>query len=321
MVRAPRGPSTSRAFTVLVTSGLLAEGAAAWLAYRWAAQALPCRWAPARAVFGPSTTCPVPIALVGHHTLVPVALLGLLVTVSVTLFARSLAAIAVATLRAKRDCARRAIRYPLPSAASLPRPAMSARWLVVIAQDEPAAFCIGLFYPWVVVSSGALPRLSEPGLQAVLGHELSHRRRRDPLRHALAKSVACGLFFLPSLRDLADATRAENEVSADAKAVRYSGKAALAGALLEVLGHPAPAGSAAMATRDLVLLRLDALESGERPKVELRPVRMFLSAAVVAALLGAAAWLPRYPGSRTVELPSHPVPPPHKVLLPHPGRS
>lgn len=266
-------------------------------------------------------TCPVPIALVGHDTLVPAVLLGLLVAASVALFARSLAATAVATLRAKRDCARRAIRYPLPSAASLPRPAMSARWLVVIAQDEPAAFCIGLFYPWVVVSSGALPRLSEPGLQAVLGHELSHRRRRDPLRHALAKSVACGLFFLPSLRDLADATRAENEVSADAKAVCHSGKAALAGALLEVLGHPAPAGSAAMATRDLVLLRLDALESGERPKVELRPVRMFLSAAVVAALLGAAAWLPRYPGSRTVELPSHPVPPPHKVLLPHPGRS
>ena len=75
----------------------------------------------------------MPIALVGHHTLVPVALLGLLVTVSVTLFARSLAATAVATLRAKRDCARRAAGYPLPSAASLPRPAMSARWLVVIA--------------------------------------------------------------------------------------------------------------------------------------------------------------------------------------------
>ena len=109
MVRAPRGPNTSRVFTVLVTSGLLAEGAAAWLAYRWAAQALPCRWAPARAVFGPSTTCPVPIALVGHDTLVPAVLLGLLVAASVALFARSLAATAVATMRAKRDCARRAV--------------------------------------------------------------------------------------------------------------------------------------------------------------------------------------------------------------------
>ena len=321
MVRAPRGPSTSRAFIVLVTSGLLAEGAAAWLTYRWAAQALACRWAPARAVFGQSTTCPVPIALVGHHTLVPVALLGLLVAASVILFARSLAATAVATLRAKRDCARRAVGYPLPVASSLPRPAGSARWLVVIAQDEPAAFCIGLLRPSVVVSSGLVSRLAEPGLRAVVDHELAHRRRHDPLRYALAKSAACSLFFLPSLRDLADATLVENEVSADAKAVCYSGKAALAGALLEVLGHPAPAGSAAMATRDLVLLRLDALESGERPKVELRPVRMFLSVAVVAALLGAAAWLPRYPGSRTVELPSHPVPPSHRVLLPHPGRS
>jgi len=321
MVRALRGPSTSHAFTVLVTSGFVAEGAAAWLAYSWGSQVLPCRWALSWPVFGPpSTTCAVPVALVGHHTLVPAALLGLLVAVSVTLFACSFAATAVATLRAKRGCARRAVRCPLP-AASLRGSAMSPRWLVVIAQDEPAAFCIGLLRPWVVVSSGALARLGEPGLAAVLAHEASHRRRRDPLRYALARSVACGLFFLPSLRDLADATWAENEVSADAKAVRHSGKAALAGALLEVLGHPSPAGSAAMATKDLLCLRLDALESGERPKLELRPVRMFVSAAVVVALLGATAWLPRYPGSRTVELPSHPVPASHKALLPHPGRS
>jgi hypothetical protein len=90
----------------------------------------------------------------------------------------------------------------------------------------------------------------------------------------------------------------------------------LAGALLEVLGHPAPAGSATMATKDLVLSRLDALESGEHPKVQLRPARMFVSAAIVAALLGAAAWLPRCPGSRTVELPSHAVPAPTRSCSP-----
>ena len=313
-MRAPRGPSTSRAFTVLVTSGLLAEGAAAWLAYRWAAQALPCRWAPARAVFGPSTTCPMPIALVGHHTLVPAVLLGLLVTASVALFARSLAATAIATLHAKRDCARRAV-HTLPLLASSIGPNVSPKWLVVIAQDEPTAFCVGLLRPSVVVSSGLVSRLAEPGLRAVVDHELAHRRRRDPLRYALAKSAACGLFFLPSLRDLADATRVENEISADASAARYSGKAALATALLEVLGHPVPAGSAAM---DLISQRLDALESGERPRVELRLARTVVSVAAVAGLLVAAAWL-RYPSSPTVELPSHPVPPSHKVLLPHPG--
>ena len=58
-------------------------------------------------------TCPVPIALVGHDTLVPAVLLGLLVAASVALFARSLAATAVATMRAKRDCARRAVGYVL----------------------------------------------------------------------------------------------------------------------------------------------------------------------------------------------------------------
>jgi Zn-dependent protease with chaperone function len=317
-VRASRGPNTSRAFALLVTGGLLAEGAAAWLAYSWGSQVLPCRWALSWRVFGPpSPTCPMPIALVGHHTLVPAVLLGLLVTASVTLFARSFVAIAVATGQAKRDCARRAVNT-IPLLASSIGPNVSPKWLVVIAQDEPTAFCVGLLRPSVVVSSGLVSRLAEPGLRAVVDHELAHRRRRDPLRYALAKSAACGLFFLPSLRDLADATRVENEVSADASAARYSGKAALATALLEVLGHPVPAGSAAMATKDLISQRLDALESGERPRVELRLARTVVSVAAVAGLLVAAAWL-RYPSSPTVELPSHPVPPSHKVLLPHPG--
>ena len=316
-MRASRGANTSRAFALLVTGGLLAEGAAAWLAYSWGSQVLPCRWALSWPVFGPpSPTCPMPIALVGHHTLVPAVLLGLLVTASVTLFARSFAAIAIATLRAKRDCDRRAVNtILLASSIGLN---VSPKWLVVIAQDDPTAFCVGLLRPSVVVSSGLVSRLAEPGLRAVVDHELAHRRRRDPLRYALAKSAACGLFFLPSLRDLADATRVENEVSADASAARYSGKAALATALLELLGHPVPAGSAAMATKDLISQRLDALESGERPRVELHVTRTLASVAAVAGLLVAAAWL-RYPSSPSVELPSHPVPPSHKVLLPHPG--
>ena len=297
----------------------MAEGAAAWLAYSWGSQVLPCRWALSWPVFGPpSPTCPMPIALVDHHTLVPAVLLGLLVTASVTLFARSFAAIAIATLRAKRDCDRRAVNtILLASSIGLN---VSPKWLVVIAQDDPTAFCVGLLRPSVVVSSGLVSRLAEPGLRAVVDHELAHRRRRDPLRYALAKSAACGLFFLPSLRDLADATRVENEVSADASAARYSGKAALATALLELLGHPVPAGSAAMATKDLISQRLDALESGERPRVELHVTRTLASVAAVAGLLVAAAWL-RYPSSPSVELPSHPVPPSHKVLLPHPGPS
>jgi len=70
--------------------------------------------------------------------------------------------------------------------------------------------------------------------------------------------------------------------------------------LLALLGHPAPLGSATMATAPLLRLRLDALEQGSRPAVPLARGRLVVSVVLVVALLATAAWLPRYPPSRMV---------------------
>lgn len=284
--------SAGRAFAALVALGLGAEGGAAWLAYRWAADVLPCQWGRAREFFGPGTACPMPIALVGDHTLVPVALCGALVLASVVLFARSFTAIALGTRRAKRHLVRHAVMCQLPATFSA---ALSSDFdrLVVIEEERPTAFCVGLWRPRVVVSTGLLEKLGEPALKAVFEHELSHRRRRDPLRRALAKSVARGLFFVASLSDLADVVPAQGEVAADAAAVGSVGREALARALHELLSYPVPAGAAAMGDKDLVMLRLSALETGQRPRARLRAGRLGTSAVGVAVLLGAGAWLPR----------------------------
>ena len=292
----------------MVALGLGAEAAAAWLAYRWAAEVLPCQWGIARELFGPGTACPMPVALVGRRTLVPVVACGALVAVSVALFARSFVTIALATRRAKRQLAQRVVMYQLPPAAAALCLAGDLQRLVVIAEDRPTAFCIGLLRPSVVVSTGLLEHLGEPALRAVVGHELSHLHRRDPLRRALARSIARGLFFVPSLSDLADVVPAEGEVSADAAAVVSVGREPLARALYELLSYPVPAGAAAMGTKDMVVLRLRALETGERPRAHLRTGRLAASALAVAVLLGAGAWLPRRP--HVVVLTPHVVGPP-----------
>jgi len=215
-----RGRSHSRAFFSLLVFGLIVEGLSAWLAWDWAAQVLPCRLHPAQAVFGPSDACPIPIALVGRDTFVPALLLASLVVSSVVVFLLSFGSVVLATFRARQACARH--RVPLPSPfpieAVVPN-ARRAKWLVVVGDDSLSAYCIGLLRPWVVVSSRLLEELSEPGLRAVLEHETSHCHRHDPLRAALAGSLARALFFVPSLGDLAKATLAENEISADARAV------------------------------------------------------------------------------------------------------
>lgn len=285
--------SARGAFAALVALGLGAEGLAAWLAYRWVADVLPCQWGTARELFGPGTACPMPVALVGDHTLVPVVLCGALVIASVALFARSFTATALATRHARHQIARHAVMYQLLPAAAVSCLAGDLARLVVIEEKRPTVFCIGLWRPRVVVSTGLLEKFGEPAMKAVFEHELSHRRRRDPLRRALAKSVARGLFFVPSLSDLADVVPAEDEVAADAAAVGSVGRAPLARALYDVLSYPVPAGAAAMGANELLTLRLNALETGELPRAHLSPLRLTASSVAVVVLLGAGAWLPR----------------------------
>lgn len=312
--------SARGAFAALVALGLGAEGGAAWLAYRWVADVLPCQWGTARELFGPGTACPMPVALVGDHTLVPVALCGALVVASVALFARSFVSIALATRRTRRQVARHVVMHQLPPAAALACLAGDLGRLVVIEDKRPTAFCTGLWRPRVVVSTGLLEKFGEPAMKAVFEHELSHHRRRDPFRRALAKGVARGLFFVPSLSDLADVVPAEDEVAADTAAVGSVGRAPLARALYDVLSYPVPAGAAAMGGKDLLMLRLSALETGELPRAHLSPLRLAASAVAVAVLLGAGAWLPR-PVHVIVLTPHVVSPPPVGRLRPRTARA
>ena len=112
----------------------------------------------------------------------------------------------------------------------------------VIDSAEPLAFCAGFLRPSIYISQGAVDRLTEPELSAVLAHERHHLGSRDPLRRLVAQSLADSLFFVPLLRRISDRYRALGEVAADEAAVRsVRERHSLASALLKFSEHqPVP---------------------------------------------------------------------------------
>lgn len=155
--------------------------------------------------------------------------------------------------------------------------------VLVLAGSRAEAFCAGLLRPRVYLSSGALERLSDAQLRAVIGHEAHHARRRDPLRIFLLRMLGDGLFFLPALSQLTERYREFAEIAADEAALAAVGDASpLAGALLH-LGEIRGSGVVAIAPE-----RVDHL-LGEcrRPRV---PLSLVLGAIVsVIGLLAAAS--------------------------------
>lgn len=57
----------------------------------------------------------------------------------------------------------------------------------ILETTRPVAATVGLMRPTVLLSRGLLDRLSPQAGRAVRAHEAAHRRRRDPLRLALAR--------------------------------------------------------------------------------------------------------------------------------------
>lgn len=150
----------------------------------------------------------------------------------------------------------------------------------VIADAEPKAFCAGLLRPRIYVSTGALKKLEDVELDAVLAHEAHHASRLDPLRLFVTHVLTDALFFLPVMRALHRRHAALTELAADEAAVGSSGTTQpLASALLAFgqVDNAAVIGVSAERVDNLL---------GERPQWEL-PVSLLLAAAVTVAGLGA----------------------------------
>lgn len=111
--------------------------------------------------------------------------------------------------------------------------------------SAPAALCVGVIHPRILVTPGIIERLRDHELDAVLLHEQHHARRRDPLRRAILGAAADVYFYLPVLRWWWERQLAQSELAADRVAIEQLGPRAVASALWRVGSGTCPKGAAA----------------------------------------------------------------------------
>ena len=101
-----------------------------------------------------------------------------------------------------------------------------------IEEARPLAYCAGLIWPRVWISTGAAEALGRDELEAVLLHEAYHLRHRDPLRVFVALVLERTFFGFPMVRALGARFAVAKELDADRSVLEAQRSAApLAGAL------------------------------------------------------------------------------------------
>jgi Zn-dependent protease with chaperone function len=127
---------------------------------------------------------------------------------------------------------------------------LSAKSVLVVSGLPIPAFTAG---PWLrprvylaeslLVGAHALPAAE---LFAVLKHEATHVRRRDPLRFVLLRGLARALFWIPALRAIAEDIADEAEIIADDAATATAGPVAVASALVKLGSWTSPSADRAV---------------------------------------------------------------------------
>lgn len=185
-----------------------------------------------------STSCLTPPPITSQLLAsIAIVVLGLTGVGSIIAIGRALGA----TGAAGRALANLAIPPP-PALFQVTRP-LSLPPVLCLVSDLPSALCAGGLHPTIYLSTGLLNQLSGDEIRAVLIHEASHARRRDPVRRMLRRSLASTLFFIPVLRTWTARAAIQDEIRADRDVIHSCGPEPLARALL--LTAPVPTRAAA----------------------------------------------------------------------------
>ncbi|MDX3308204.1 M56 family metallopeptidase [Streptomyces sp. ME08-AFT2] len=159
----------------------------------------------------------------------------------------------------------------------------TARGVVVLDHDEPAAYCLPGRHRRTVITTGALRALDDDQLEAVLAHERAHQAERHDAVLAWAQVLTNAFPRIPLFR-IAEAEIARLvEMRADDVAAARSGRLTTAAALLAVAGGRAPA-VALSASGSTAARRVRRLIEPHRPLSRTRIVAGSLTAAVALAV-------------------------------------
>ncbi|MCX6551627.1 MAG: M56 family metallopeptidase [Acidobacteria bacterium] len=118
-------------------------------------------------------------------------------------------------------------------AAARPSPSV-----IVLDRPTPVFLCAGVDRPAIIVSTGALDRLSDAELDAATVHELAHLERRDPVMGWCLMAVRTFQCFNPAIQILGRQAVQELERRADLAVVRKGGAGALASAISRLARDP-----------------------------------------------------------------------------------
>ncbi len=152
------------------------------------------------------------------------------------------------------------------------------------------AFTAGLIRPRVYLAEILETELNEAELEAVLLHELHHRRMRDPLRSLAITFIADVFFWVPLMRHGVAHVLARLEFAAD-DAARQGGDAPLASAILRVarLARSGQSLGVGFTIPEFFEARIDRLLTSRRRVEVLPPARTRIVAR--SALVLVAFWI------------------------------
>jgi beta-lactamase regulating signal transducer with metallopeptidase domain len=174
-----------------------------------------------------------------------------------------------------------------PGAEHLPAPAggFPTRGIPVrFARTRQAPAVAGVLRPHISLPEGIERLLSEPELDAVLMHELTHARRRDNLLRLLHELVLCGLWFHPLVWLTRSRLAMYRELSCDEPVIRSARGRELVSALAK-LANPTGEFVLRASVASFLSDRLDRLtEDGPPPAARaLNSLLTVLFCAVLAA--------------------------------------
>jgi beta-lactamase regulating signal transducer with metallopeptidase domain len=106
----------------------------------------------------------------------------------------------------------------------------------VISCSAPIAVTMGFLNPKIILSTGLLNLLDENELEAVIYHELYHKKHRDPLKIFLLSLFASIMWYIPILKWFHQKYKIIREILADHYAINRQGTSVdLGSALLKML--------------------------------------------------------------------------------------
>lgn len=107
---------------------------------------------------------------------------------------------------------------------------------IVVDKQSPIAFTIGLWRPYIVLSTGLLDMLDTEEEEAVVYHEVHHLWHRDPLKTTLLSVFAMMMPYIPVLKHTSKQYHIVREILADNEAIERTGNAAgIGSALLKLI--------------------------------------------------------------------------------------